>query len=445
LLFHRQNIDNLLYFLMVQERLVEHLIHDEKNRVVVSLIERPGKDGRTFYHARFKVEKPELANGQKFIVQSMRTDDIETARKRAYEKHASLKYRQDSDTFLTELSVNDCINRFLKNYEKSLRSGVSGYTDHMYRGYRKNVDIYWREYLGEKDISSVQTTDLEGYEIWRQNWAKTTTRKRSNDQRYKETISKRTIEWEINAFKTVLRWSAARNYYKGRAFEWRYSVKEKNRRSAFTRKQYRKLHTYMRTNEFLSKGKHGNDSRIERHRTMLRAYILFMTNTGLRVGETRHLRWSDISQRENKLGKKVVLVRVLEKYSKVKKSKTTFDNIVGRNTAFTALERWKKYLMDTGEGWTPDKYIFCNPKGEVIGDFREGFNSVIREAGVEFDADGNKLVIYSLRHTYITFRLQYGKNLSIHSLAKNCRTSVQMLETWYSDALPEDYIDELSI
>ncbi|MDP6427158.1 MAG: tyrosine-type recombinase/integrase, partial [Rhodospirillales bacterium] len=321
--------------------------------------------GRLVYYGRFKVEKRELANGQRFIVQSLRTDDIEVARQRAFEKHAYLKVRQDGDSFLTELTVNECIDRFLKNYERGLNSGVSSYTQHMLRGYRKSVDIYWREYLGSKDINSVQSHDLEQYEVWRQSWAKSTKRKRKNDQRYKDKISKRTIEWEINAFKTVLRWCATRNFYSGRAYEWRYSADVKGRRSAFTQDQYRQLHRYMRTTQFLSKGKHKNDSRIQRHRTMLRAYILFMTNTGLRVGEARHLRWSDISERKNKLDKKVVVVRVSEDQSKVRKSRSAFGNVVGRYTALRALERWKEYLVKIGEGWNDEKYIFCHSNGEA--------------------------------------------------------------------------------
>jgi integrase len=430
---------------MFKERLAEHLITDDNNRALVSLVERHQSTGRLIYYARFKVAKRELANGQRFIVKSLLTDDIEVARRRAYEEYGAIKNRQDSDTHLNELSVNDCIDRFLKNYENGLKSGVSGYTQHMLRGYKKNIDIYWREYLGSRDINSIKTEELEQYELWRQKWAKTTKRKRKNDQRYKDVIAKRTIEWELNAFKTVLRWAATKNFYKGRAYEWRFSNREKNRRSAFTREQYRQLHTYMRTNAYLSKGKHGNDPRIARHRTMLRAYILFMVNTGLRVGEARHLKWGDISVRENKLGRNVLVIRIREEHSKVRKSRSAFGNVVGRYTAYRAIERWKEYLKEIDEQWSEDSYIFCNPEGEVINDFREGFNSVIREAGVEFDAAGNKLVIYSLRHTYITFRLQFAKNLSIHSLAKNCRSSVQMLESWYSDAVSEDFVDELTI
>jgi len=56
-----------------------------------------------------------------------------------------------------------------------------------------------------------------------------------------------------------------------------------------------------------------------------------------------------------------------------------------------------------------------------------------------------KHTIYTLRHTYITFRLIYSKNINIYHLAENCGTSVQMIQQYYSDARPDHFVDELSI
>jgi len=174
---------------------------------------------------------------------------------------------------------------------------------------------------------------------------------------------------------------------------------------------------------------------------MLRAYILFLANTGLRVGEARHLKFSDIRETYNKLEQKICTVRIDERHSKVKRAQ---KEIVGRLTALKALQRWKDYKQSIGEDISGEAYIFSNQDGEVISDFREGFKQVLKEAGVEKDANGNNLVIYSLRHTYIEFRLKFG-NINVYNLAKNCRTSVSMIESYYDDTVTEDYKDELSI
>jgi len=205
----------------------------------------------------------------------------------------------------------------------------------------------------------------------------------------------------------------------------------------------------MRTEEFLNKGKHSEngspDKRVVRHRQMLRCYILFLCNTGLRVGEARHLRWCDVSSTENKLGEKVCVIELDQTLSKVVKGSTRSAKVVGRFTAWKALERFKEFLFSIGEEPIGDRFIFCHPQGKVIQDLREGFTAVIKEAGVEKDRFGGKVVPYSCRHTYITFRLRYGKNLSIHSLAKNARTSVEMIQSNYDDTETLDFVDELTL
>jgi len=46
------------------------------------------------------------------------------------------------------------------------------------------------------------------------------------------------------------------------------------------------------------------------------------------------------------------------------------------------------------------------------------------------DRDGNRRTLYSLRHTYICLRLMEGAD--IYQIAKNCRTSVEMIEKYYA-------------
>jgi integrase len=45
-------------------------------------------------------------------------------------------------------------------------------------------------------------------------------------------------------------------------------------------------------------------------------------------------------------------------------------------------------------------------------------------------AKADHVLPYSLRHTYICMRLMEGAD--IYQIAKNCRTSVEMIETYYA-------------
>jgi integrase len=61
---------------------------------------------------------------------------------------------------------------------------------------------------------------------------------------------------------------------------------------------------------------------------------------------------------------------------------------------------------------------------------RELMNAVLDELGLKFDREGQRRTAYSLRHTYICFRLMEGAD--IYQVAKNCRTSVEMIEKYYA-------------
>jgi len=63
------------------------------------------------------------------------------------------------------------------------------------------------------------------------------------------------------------------------------------------------------------------------------------------------------------------------------------------------------------------------------------FNGVLRRAKLKLDREGNKRTAYSLRHTYICMRLIEGAD--IYALAKNCRTSVEMIQKFYAAHIKE--------
>jgi len=54
----------------------------------------------------------------------------------------------------------------------------------------------------------------------------------------------------------------------------------------------------------------------------------------------------------------------------------------------------------------------------------------LEKNNLKFDRDGKPRTAYSLRHTYICLRLMEGAD--IYQVAKNCRTSVEMIEEHYA-------------
>ena len=87
----------------------------------------------------------------------------------------------------------------------------------------------------------------------------------------------------------------------------------------------------------------------------------------------------------------------------------------GPNTTATQSEEWRLPK--------PTDLIF--PKWQ-----RELFKTILDEENLRVDRDGRPRTAYSLRHTYICLRLMEGAD--IYQIAKNCRTSVEMIEKYYA-------------
>jgi len=63
------------------------------------------------------------------------------------------------------------------------------------------------------------------------------------------------------------------------------------------------------------------------------------------------------------------------------------------------------------------------------------FRRVLEATGLRQGHRGQNRTLYSLRHTCITFRLLFGSGIDLLTLAKNARTSVDMIERFYASEL----------
>lgn len=63
------------------------------------------------------------------------------------------------------------------------------------------------------------------------------------------------------------------------------------------------------------------------------------------------------------------------------------------------------------------------------------FNKILEATHLKIGELGQVRSLYSLRHTAIMFRLLYGKGIDLLTLARNARTSVQMIEQFYASNL----------
>lgn len=80
---------------------------------------------------------------------------------------------------------------------------------------------------------------------------------------------------------------------------------------------------------------------------------------------------------------------------------------------------------------TPKKRTQPNPIDLLFPNtHRELFNAILDEEGLKTDREDRPRTAYSLHHTYVCLRLIEGAD--IYQVAKNCRTSVEMIEKFYA-------------
>lgn len=154
---------------------------------------------------------------------------------------------------------------------------------------------------------------------------------------------------------------------------------------------------------------------LERHRTVwedLNDYILFMANTGLRPDEAARLEYRDVTcVTDEDTGERLLEIEV--------RGKRGVGYCKSTTGAILPFQRMQKRHADA----KPTDKIFGKTRNDLI-------NQVLADCNLKRDRDGNVRTAYSLRHTYICLRLMEGAD--IYQIAKNCRTSVEMIEQFYA-------------
>jgi integrase len=157
--------------------------------------------------------------------------------------------------------------------------------------------------------------------------------------------------------------------------------------------------------------------------------IRFMVNGFMRPSDIKFLKH-----------KHVTVVRGKHIYLRLNLPETKRHDkpIVTMQAAVSVYERLLAKQRTQGYG-RPDDYLFMpalEDRRWVLVAYGWQFMYIQSLAGIEANAaNGQTRTIYSLRHTAMTFRLLYGGKIDLITLARNARTSVEMIERFYSSNL----------
>jgi|GEM_PF-128190 len=208
-------------------------------------------------------------------------------------------------------------------------------------------------------------------------------------------------------------------------------VEKISHRAWFAPEEYKTLYEASRARVRKNKG-NGRQWACEQ----LHDYILFMANTGLRPDEVNNLEFRDVEIVEDEATEETILLISV-------RGKRGVGYCKSMANAVRPFERLRDRLRlaagdrsadDNSDGASPqEKHRWRKPQPTDLvfpADHKKQFNAILAENDLKFDREGSRRTAYSLRHTYICFRLLEGAD--IYQIAKNCRTSVEMIEKFYA-------------
>lgn len=215
-------------------------------------------------------------------------------------------------------------------------------------------------------------------------------------------------------------------------------------RAWFSPDEYKALYTATRTR--------AANPRKERWRwasEQLHDFVIFMANTGLRPDEALKLEFRDVEvEEDDATGKTILVISV-----RGKRGVGYCKSMPGAVEPFRRLQkRPRPMLLLEGANADEKGVAKAKPKGRTAlpqptdlifpKTHRDLFKEILGELNLRTDREGNERTSYSLRHTYISMRLIEGAD--IYQIAKNCRTSVEMIEKYYASHI-KDRLDASAI
>ena len=352
---------------------------------------------------------------------STKEDSLSKAKEVAEDWYLQLRGKLRSGEIKTEKTFREASEQYLREYDIMTQGQRS--KDYV-KGQHWRSTIHLVPFFGHLGLSEITSGKVQEYRI----------------HRHEEAVAKRgkppaynTMHQEIVTLRQTLK-TAIRQGWLDRLPDlsepYRQSPKISHR-AWFSPEEYRQLYEATR--------KRAHEPKQERYKwegEQLHDYVLFSANTGLRPDEARRLQFRDVTiVKDEASGQTILEIEVRGKRG-VGYCKSTpgavrpFERLKSRLRPSRAYEA----SNDNDHNPTatqPEELRLPKPTDLIFPKWqRELFKTILEEENLRVDRDGRPRTAYSLRHTYICLRLMEGAD--IYQIAKNCRTSVEMIEKYYA-------------
>jgi integrase len=327
---------------------------------------------------------------------STKTDSLSEAKDIAEDWYLGLRGKLKAGLLKHERTFRHAADQFRTEYE-AITDGERNET--YVKGHWRRLNLYLLPFFGDLGISEVTRAKVQEYRIKRKNEVvkgKTTTPARSTLHQEIVTLRQVLKTAELHGWITAVPNLSAPYKTSGKIVH----------RAWFSPEEYKQLYTATRARIENPKRK----AHLQDYQD-LHDLVLFMVNTGLRPDEVKRLEFRDVKIVDDYDSRQTIL----EIDVRGKRGVGFCKSMPGAVHPFERIAARRKPK--------PTDRIF-------IKDHRILFNTILDEEELKFDREGQRRTLYSLRHTYICLRLMEGAD--VYQVAKNCRTSVKMIEEFYA-------------
>lgn len=311
-----------------------------------------------------------------------------------------------------EKTFNEAAERFVEEYEAVTQGRRS---PKWVQGHKDRLRLHILPFFGELHLSQITARKIMEYRIYR-----------SEPGPNGKAPAANTIHNELVTFRQVMK-TALRDQWIDYLPDLSMPYAEKTKvstRALFDELEYKQLYEATRR-----RAQNPTSERDRWHAEQLHDYVLLLANTGLRPDEARLLQFRDVEVIEDEWsGDEILRIKV-----RGKRGEGWCYSMPGAVLPFRRLKERPRPLRDIGmvEPIPDSAYYEPEPMDPLFpSDHKRAFNSILEACDLKFDREGKRRTAYSLRHTYICFRLIEGAD--IYEVAKNCRTSVEMIEKFYA-------------
>jgi len=348
--------------------------------------------------------------------------DLSRAKEKAEEWYLSLRLKHRAGELRGGKLFKAAAEKFLPEYE-ALTTGERN-PDYV-KGHGDRLRVHLLPFFGEKVVSDITPQTVQDYRVHRM------TSKKHPKTGEPLRPARSTIHHEIVTLRHVLKTAQRLEWIKfvpDLSPPYKASGKISHR-AWFTLEEYKRLYEATR-----KRAENPPKPRWKWECEQLHDFVLFMVNTGLRPDEAGRLEFRDVEIVADKATKETIL----EISVRGKRGVGYCKSMPGAVIPFQRLHQRKRIAnpgirMSKGGKVDEDEANLSAPKPTdlLFPALRQHhLNAVLDETGLKKDREGLRRSAYSLRHTYICLRLMEGAD--IYQIAKNCRTSVEMIEKFYA-------------